>query len=78
MTIQEPDTQDVHNRGRLIMISLYTLQRFAHFSPQDSISSVGFLTLQGVWETDDRDTIFQKHLLSTPGGPVHLQSPYIC
>ena len=24
------------------MISLYTLQRFAHFSPQDSIASAGF------------------------------------
>ena len=43
------------------MISLYTLQRFAHFSPQDSIASAWFLALHGVWETDDRDTAFQKH-----------------
>ena len=42
------------------MISLYTLQRFAHFSPQDSISSVGFLALEGVWETDERDTVFRS------------------
>ena len=27
---------------RLTMISLYTLQRFAHFSPQDSIASAWF------------------------------------
>ena len=41
--------------------SLYTLQRFAHFSPQDSIASVEFLALHDVWEMDDRDTVFQKH-----------------
>ena len=35
---------------RLTMISLYTLQRLAHFSPQDSIASVWFLALQGAWE----------------------------
>src|SRR3954470_22784974 len=29
------------------MMSLYTMQRFVHFSPQDSISSVGILALQG-------------------------------
>ena len=42
------------------MISLYTLQRFVHFSPQDSIASAWFLALHGVWETDDRDTVIQK------------------
>ena len=24
---------------------------------------------------DDRDTVFQKHSLFTPGGPVHVLSP---
>ena len=61
------------------MISLYTLQRFAHFSPQDSIASVWFLALHGVWEDGwprhslsealapydrvDRYTYFPLHLL---------------
>ena len=54
------------------MISLYTLQRFAHFSPQDSISSVGILALHDVWETDDRDIVFQKRLHLTMGRPIHL------
>ena len=54
------------------MISLYTLQRFAHFSPQDSISSVGFFALHGVWETDDRDIVFQKRLHLTMDRPYHL------
>ena len=48
-TLQVLDTQDCPEPGtRLTMIRLYTLQRFAHFSPQDSIASVGFLALQGV------------------------------
>ena len=55
------------------MISLYTLQRFAHFSPQDSIASVWFLALHGVWETDDRDIVFQKRLHLMMGRPYHLQ-----
>ena len=41
MYIQRPETQNCPYPGtRLTMIRLYTLQRFAHFSPQDSIASV--------------------------------------
>ena len=62
---------------RLTMISMYTLQRFAHFSPQDSISSVEFLALHDVLETDDRDTAFRSinslfWVDSTTYFPLHL------
>ena len=33
------------------------------------------LALHDVWETDDRDTVFQKQSLFTLDGPVHLLSP---
>ena len=37
--MEQPDGFVIDGQTRLNMISSYTLQRFAYFSPQDSISS---------------------------------------